>query len=278
MNDAKCIRFLQWALPRLRMRWPGFRKVRKQVCKRIGRRMRELDLPDIEAYQHFLEAQPGEWIFLDRCCRITISRFYRDIRLFETIGKGILPSLVKSAKQRDERDVRCWTAGSASGEEPYTLAILWRLMLESTFPEFSISIMATDADPNMIERARTGRYSKGSLKDLPLSWRDQAFEHRAELFQIRDEYRTAVEFRQQDLRREMPTGQFDLILCRNLAFTYFDETLQKEILSGIVDRLRPYGFLVIGQHESLPELPRHLSEEWSSMGTFVRDCPRPEGD
>lgn len=253
------------------MRWPGYRKVRKQVCKRISRRMRELDLPDTEAYRAYLEAHPEEWMILDGCSRITISRFYRDIGLFETLGKEILPKLVQSVKERGQSEIRCWSAGCASGEEPYTFAILWRLMLQSKSPEFSISIIATDADPHMLKRAHVGRYSQGSFKDLPPSWREQAFERQAALFQIRDVYRAPVEFRQQDLRREMPAGQFDIILCRNLAFTYFDETLQKEVLLGIVDRLQPNGRLVIGQHESLPFLPPHLSEEWSSLRIFIRN-------
>ena len=75
MSDADCTAFLQWALPRLNLRWPGFRKVHRQVCKRLKRRMSELQLTDFAAYRARLEADPAEWQILDQSCHITISRF-----------------------------------------------------------------------------------------------------------------------------------------------------------------------------------------------------------
>ena len=78
MKNSKCVHFLQWSLPQLHLRWSGFRKVRRQVCKRIQRRLQELELCDISAYQSYLETYPAEWLVLDAYCRITISRFYRD--------------------------------------------------------------------------------------------------------------------------------------------------------------------------------------------------------
>jgi hypothetical protein len=80
MQDAECVALLRWALPRLGLRWPGFRKVRRQVCKRINRRIKELGLADVAAYREHLERVPEEWPRLDALCRITISRFYRDRR------------------------------------------------------------------------------------------------------------------------------------------------------------------------------------------------------
>ena len=77
MKDSDCVDFLQWALPRLGLRWPGFRKVRKQVCKRVDRRLRELGVPDAKTYRDFLEKHREEWSVLDSFCRIPISRFYR---------------------------------------------------------------------------------------------------------------------------------------------------------------------------------------------------------
>jgi hypothetical protein len=93
MKDIKCIQFLQWALPRLRMRWPGFRKVRRQVCKRINRRIMELRLNDVESYRGYLQIHPDEWIYLDSLCRISISRFYRDKSVFDCIGDKVFPAL-----------------------------------------------------------------------------------------------------------------------------------------------------------------------------------------
>ncbi|MFB3131394.1 MAG: CheR family methyltransferase, partial [Rhodothermales bacterium] len=123
MKDTACVDFLQWALPKLHMRWPGFRKVRRQVCKRVRRRMRTLGLDHTEAYRAYLEAHPDEWDVLDAMCRITISRFYRDRGVFDLLRATLLPQ--RAQRATDETTLRCWSAGCASGEEVYTLKILW---------------------------------------------------------------------------------------------------------------------------------------------------------
>ena len=78
MNDADCIRFLQWSLPRLGLRWAGFRRVRGQVCKRLRKRLAALGLNDLSDYRALLAADAAEWRQLDGLCRVSISRFYRD--------------------------------------------------------------------------------------------------------------------------------------------------------------------------------------------------------
>ena len=119
MKDDACIRFLQWALPRLHMRWPGFRKVRNQVCKRLARRLTALDLPDGDAYRRYLSDHPDEWQVLDSLCRPVVTRFYRDTRVFERLSDDILPGLASAAQSVRRDTLTAWSIGSASGEEPY---------------------------------------------------------------------------------------------------------------------------------------------------------------
>src|SRR5208337_5393611 len=121
-------------------RWEGFRKVRGQVCKRIDRRLHERGLADISEYQTFLHNQTDEWAVLDSLCRVTISRFYRDREVFRFLDREVLKTLAESAMARGEKEVRCWSIGCASGEEPYTLAILWDLGTGRFFPSIKISI------------------------------------------------------------------------------------------------------------------------------------------
>ena len=102
MNDLDCVQFLQWALPMMRMRWPGFRKVRRQVCKRVDRRLRRLGLVDVTAYRAYLDDHPDEWSQLDQLCRIPISRFYRDRGVFDLLRDDVLPSLAAAARARDQ--------------------------------------------------------------------------------------------------------------------------------------------------------------------------------
>jgi chemotaxis protein methyltransferase CheR len=253
VRDADCIDFLQWALPRLGLRWPGYRKVRGQVCKRLGRRLAALALADLAAYRRRLEAEPGEWSELETLCHITISRFYRDRATFETLSEAVLPELAAAAQARGETVLRCWSAGCASGEEPYTLAMLWILEVSRRCPGMGIEIVASDAEPAVLARARAARYAWGSLKELPESWRDTAFKRVDGRYTLRPAFRTPVRFHRQDIRKRMPSGSFDLILCRNLAFTYFDEEGQRRVLERLARRLVPGGALVLGGHERLPQ-------------------------
>lgn len=269
MNDHECVEFLQWALPRLGMRWPGFRKVRRQVCKRVGRRMAQIEIDSIGAYRSHLESHAEEWAMLDACCRITISRFYRDRGVFEFVCDDVLPMLATAAGQRDEPTLRVLSIGAASGEEPYTAAILWRCTVAHGFPDVALDIVATDCDATMLGRADEGVYAWGSVKELPPQWRERAFEVVGQRFVLKSEFRSGVRFELADIREAALTGVFDLILCRNLIFTYFDEALQRELLARLIEHMRPAAALVIGLHERLPSFDDGL-ETWSERHRIYR--------
>ena len=255
MEDKACVEFLQWALPLLKMRWAGFRKVRNQVCKRINRRLQSLQLPNIKAYQEYLQRHQEEWAVLDGLCRVTISRFFRDRLVFSSLQAVILPELVQGMRGRKETTLRIWSAGCAAGEEPYTLGILWELELRQRTAELptQIDIIATDADQQLLDRAIRACYPYSSVKNLPEDWCRRAFfKHNGE-FCLRPPFRNYVRFICQDVRNETPPGVFDLILCRNLAFTYFEDEVQRQILRRLADVLQAGGFLVLGIHETLPQ-------------------------
>jgi chemotaxis protein methyltransferase CheR len=253
VKDAECVAFLQWALPRLELRWPGFRRVRAQVCKRLQRRMVALSCGDVSAYRRYLSAHEGEWAVLDGLCRITVSRFYRDRAVFAKLTETILPELARAALGRGAAALRVWCAGCASGEEPYTLAIAWRLGLAQRFADLPIHILATDADAALLSRAGEACYPGSALKDLPSTWRDAAFSERDGRWCLRREFAVPVRFLLHDLRTPPPEGDFDLVLCRNLAFTYFEHQLQVNTAQAIRECLLPGGVLVTGIHERLPE-------------------------
>jgi chemotaxis protein methyltransferase CheR len=253
MKDSECVAFLQWALPHMRLHWPGFRRVRGQVCKRIDRRLRVLDLPDAASYRAYLGAHPGEWGPLADLCSIPISRFWRDAAVFESLERLVLPALAAAAQGRADRTLTCWSAGCAAGEEPYTLAIAWELQLAEQWPGLTLRILATDVDPALLERAEQACYQRSSLRELPGAWLTQAFHAREGVYCVRQEFRTPVELVRQNIRDVVPDGVFDLILCRNVVLTYFEPELQREVMGRMIARLRAGGALVIGLHEALPE-------------------------
>lgn len=137
MADRDCILLLQWALPRLRLRWPGFRRVRSQACKRVSERISCLGLSGAAAYRNYLEEHADEWEVLDDCCRITISRFYRDEAVFRALEQSVLPHLAQAVRSRGGQTLACWCAGCASGEEPFSLAILM-IFLRCSWPRRSM--------------------------------------------------------------------------------------------------------------------------------------------
>lgn len=269
MQDREGIELLQWCLPRLRMRWPGFRKVRKQIYKRIERRMRELALSSPSEYRVYLESHAEEWTVLDRLCWISISRFYRDKGVFQYLEHKVLPELAARLVERGESRLMCWSIGCAAGEEPYTLALIWNLAVGARFPSVALSMVATDIDARALARAERACYAASSLKDLPPEWQAAAFEEGPEGFCLRQVHRERVTFRLQDIRMATPPERFHVVLCRYIAFTYFDEALQQEALARIEGCIVPGGALVIGSLESLPGRPAGF-EPWSEKARVYR--------
>src|SRR4051794_33421873 len=143
--DDPCVAFLQWALPRLGLRWPGFRKVRRQVCRRIARRVAELGLADLDAYREHLLGHPEEWEVLRALTPVTISRFARDRAVFAALRETVLPALAAAARETGRDRVRAWSAACASGEVAYTLAMLW----DDGLP---LEVLATDVHPPVLAR------------------------------------------------------------------------------------------------------------------------------
>jgi len=123
MRNRDCVAFLKWCLPRLGLRRSGYRKVRGTVCKRLAPRLRALGLPDLDAYRARLAAEQAEWAVLDGLCRIPISRFWRDRAVFDHLAVDVLPALAAAAADSGRTEVRVWSAGCASGEEPYSLRL-----------------------------------------------------------------------------------------------------------------------------------------------------------
>lgn len=253
MTDRECIEFLRWCLPELHMRWAGYRKVRRQVCKRISRRIAELELLDPRAYRAYLGKHPDEWEILGSLCRVTISRFYRDRGVFDKLSSSVIPEIAENARARGENVVTFWSAGCASGEEAYTLYTLWKLRITASNADApELRIIATDSDRQLLERARRGLYRASSLKDMPDEMIKAAFEKTEDGYRMRTAFKEGITLREQDIRTQRPEESFHLILCRNLVFTYFEESLQRELLIETTKRMVPGGFLVIGIHETLP--------------------------
>ena len=134
-------------------------------------------------------------------------------------------------------------------------------------------IIASDIDPHLIARAESGCYRASSLQDLPIGWRERAFAHDDDEFYLNGEFRSGVEFVIGDVRTWAPDATVHLLLCRNLAFTYFDDRAQRKVLRHLTERLRPAGIFLIGKHETLPE-NSELQPISSKLGIYKKTGAR----
>jgi chemotaxis protein methyltransferase CheR len=274
MKDTECVKFLQWALPRMGMRWAGFRKVRGQVCKRLTQRLKILGLTCVDDYRVHLLSHTDEWQVLDTFARITITRFYREKAVFQCLEREVLPALLHTVVDRGDTRLNVLSLGCASGEEPYSIAILWHFIFQKNHPDITLNIVATEADPGLIQRGRQACYPFSSVKNLPEAWRRVAFDKGNGFYCLKPVYRQGVHFCQQDIRRVLPEGRYDLILCRNLVFTYFDERLQCRTFQRITRLLNENGALVTGIHETLPAGQDQVTAWSDKLGIFRKSGTR----
>lgn len=253
MASENDIAFLQWALVKMGYRWDGFRKPRNQVLKRIRERMQQLRLSGgYPEYRDYLESHPREWKCLDRLCDITISKFFRDRKVWDFLREHVLSSLLKENRATH---INIWSAGCCNGEEPYSLAIICE-QLRINSKKINISILATDRNPEVLKRAKKGQYPAGALKELTRNEIDTFFQKTDgtdnEKYEIIDKLKQYIRFEQRDIRQSLPDQVFDLILCRNLVFTYFSKDRQRQFMEHLKPHIASHGFLVIGSNEKLP--------------------------
>ncbi|MBW2610638.1 MAG: hypothetical protein JRC68_09900 [Deltaproteobacteria bacterium] len=245
MDDQQFSELLQ----RLRLSWRGYRKVRKGVKKRIHRHMQRLGCPNLAKYLNRLDNDNEARHECERLMTVSISHFFRDLRLWEMLEKRILPELI----EKHSNKITIWSAGCASGEEVYSLKILWDSMGASNTNMPELEIIATDTNPLYLERARTGVYPPSSLRELPGHHRSHYFQqHRGRSFVIKDTLKTGIEWQILNLLADPPDSQFQIILLRNNLLTYYQDELKGPAFKKVIEYLSADGYLIIGSHEKLP--------------------------
>jgi chemotaxis methyl-accepting protein methylase len=238
--------FLKEVVSPLGLNWRPFH--RRGIKRKVERRIVESGLSNFEEYLQFLRKNLDEQRHLSKILAITISRFFRDREVFDTLTQSVIPILLKE----DRKELKIWSIGCASGEEPYSLSFLWKERFEWSWPQVHLSILGTDIDEHMLNRAQAGKYKRSSLKEVPEEIFRKFFRAEENFYTVHEVIRKSVEFKRHDLIGEEPFWGMDIIFCRNLAFTYFSKESQIEVLKKIATSLREKGYLVIGKDESLP--------------------------
>jgi chemotaxis protein methyltransferase CheR len=246
MDDHQFRQLLQ----HLGLSWSGYRKVRKGVKKRITRYMLEINCRGIAEY---LEVLDNDKLVREKCERlltVSISRFFRDKRLWEVLEKDILPGLIQKYTEK----LSVWSVGCASGEEVYSLKILWDVLTPTNRHLPELSITATDVNPDYLERAKAGIYPASSLKELPEEYRSKYFEElRGDReYRLKDPLKKNITWQVKSLFDDPPETSFQIIFLRNNLLTYHMKESTIPALLNIIKCLSVDGYLIIGSHEKLP--------------------------
>jgi len=216
------------------------------VSARVGERIEALGIGEPQRYLELLAAPAGrrELGLLVEALRVGETSFFRHRAQMDAIARTIVPSLAKLGRRR----VRVWSAGCASGEEPYSLAMLMRRALPRSV---ELSILASDISEDALAKARVATYSTSALSQVPVALREWAFVPEAEgRYRIKDELGGLVRFEQRNLADgSFPCG-FDLILCRNVLI-YFSAPARTRVIDGLIASLNREGYLLVGYAESL---------------------------
>ncbi len=219
------------------------------LLRRVSRRMTITHTHSMQDYALYLETHPEEIGELVQAFLINVTQFFRDPEAFNFLKTEVLPKIIARARQRD-RVLRLWSAGCATGEEPYSLAMLLVDLLGSELPEWSIKIFATDLDDAAITFARRGFYTENFLKNVPVQYQEQFFERVEFGFRVTKALRQMVIFGQQDLSRSAPFPRIDLVMCRNVLI-YFTPELQDYVLNQFAFSLSDVGYLFLGKAETV---------------------------
>jgi chemotaxis protein methyltransferase CheR len=239
--------FLRTTLPHLGLRWRRFRS--KSIRKRIIGRLNELGLHSFSQYQSYILEKEEERWFLTGLLTVTISRFWRNASLFEALANTWLPAVL--SRMPENEPLRIWSAGCASGEEPYSLLILWLESFAGSGRE--LRLLASDSDSHCLERAQQARYPASSFREMPLHLRQEYCTNEKGTFSLRKDLSQRIEWFQHNLIWEPPPLNNHLIFCRNSVYTYFTDSLQQEVTRRFHQAIAPKGLLVVGRKDRLPQ-------------------------
>ncbi len=220
--------------------------------RRVQRRILATGTEHLEGYRAYLASHPQEAPLLANSLLIKVTEFFRDPDLFRYLQEQVVPELIAYARAH-EQTIRCWSAGCATGEEAYSLAILLAEALGEELEAFEVRLFATEADLDAVAFARQGSYPDQALSKLPEDLIARYFTHENDRFIATKRLRALTIFGQHDLAQRAPFPHLDLVLCRNVLI-YFTPELQQRTLRLFTYSLRDEGILVLGKSESLGAL------------------------
>ncbi len=229
------------------------------VKRRVIERMKELGLSSGKEFYRYLRLKDRKGHEFQKLVNLLTTNetyFFREFYQLEIFGEVLLPEFEERKKKEKDFNLRIWSAGCSSGEEPYTLSIIVMEILDN-YKSWNIEIIATDIDERVLEKAQRGVYGKRSVKDVPPAYLEKYFIQKDdENFLIKDSVRKNVKFKKLNLIDSYGMSNyryFDFIFCRNVLI-YFDDESRKKVVSHFYNALNPGGFIFLGHSESLSRI------------------------
>ncbi|HEY3523373.1 MAG TPA: CheR family methyltransferase [Candidatus Limnocylindrales bacterium] len=245
---------------------------RATILRRLQRRMAATGSTTLREYVRYVQANPDEYQRLTTAFLIKVTEFFRDADLFNHLRDRVVPRLINDARER-HNELRIWSAGCATGEEAYSLAMLVADAVGDEIESFNVRIFATDVDGDAIAFARRGVYPASELSGVPQALIDRHFTSLGDHYEVRKTIRAMTVFGQHDLGQRAPFPRVDLALCRNVLI-YFTSELQKRALQLFAFALRDGGYLVLGKAESTTPLNDYFVLEQPRLKIYRREGER----
>ncbi|MBI4727368.1 protein-glutamate O-methyltransferase CheR [candidate division TA06 bacterium] len=220
----------------------------RPLKRRLAVRLRACQLSTYQEYAQRLVQDKSEYPKLLDALTINVTNFYRNPETFKTVSARVLPLLAVQGEQ--SRPLTIWSAGCSSGEEAYSLAILWREFAAGNGVNRPYRIIATDIDRVSRAKAKQGIYDQNSMNEIPSELIKKYFKLVPPNYILDEEIKRMVEFRHFDLFEPSPFSELDMIFCRNVLI-YFSRQAQEYIFDSFRKSLRSGGFLVLGKVETL---------------------------
>jgi PAS domain S-box-containing protein len=239
------------------------------IERRLRRRMTAVGVDSLKSYLRYVDRHPEELQQLISSFLIKVTHFFRDPDLFLHLREKVLPDLVSHAVEHD-RELRIWSAGCATGEEAYSVAMIVLELLGDDMDRLPVRIFATDIASDAVDFARHGVYPSAALAEVPAEMIERHFDRLDGAFAIKKPVRSLVVFGEHDLGRRPPFPRIDLALCRNVLI-YFTSELQRRALQRFAFSVRPGGILVLGKAESVSPLPEYFALERPRLKIYRRN-------
>jgi two-component system CheB/CheR fusion protein len=226
------------------------------LMRRIRKRMQTVNVESFADYEDYLEVHPDEFTFLFNTILINVTSFFRDEQAWDFIASDIVPRIIAVKQSNDP--IRIWSAGCASGQEAYTIAMLLAEQLGTERFRERVKIYASDVDEEALDQARQASYTERDTASISAQMLEKYFERSNHRVVFRKDLRRAVIFGRHDLIQDAPISRIDLLLCRN-TLMYFNAETQAKIVTRFHFALNDTGFLFLGKAEMLFTLAEYFT-------------------